>query len=157
MPHSYQTTRRIEFAETDMAGLVHFSNFHRYMEATEHAFYREIGLILDLESFEASWGLPRVRVECDYLSPARFQDLLEIRLLVLARRARVVHYAFAFQQAQSGVLVARGELVVCCVKRDPSARHLTAAPFPPEFQRLVEEAPQELIQAFPGSSRQRQE
>ena len=35
--------RRVEFAETDMAGQVHFSNFFRYMEAAEHAFFRSLG------------------------------------------------------------------------------------------------------------------
>ena len=44
MAYEYKMTRRIEFAETDMAGIVHFSNFFRMMEATEHAFFRSLGL-----------------------------------------------------------------------------------------------------------------
>ena len=43
MPYEFKLTRRIEFAETDMAGIVHFSNFFRMMEATEHAFFRSLG------------------------------------------------------------------------------------------------------------------
>ena len=39
----FKLTRRIEFAETDMAGIVHFANFFRMMEATEHAFFRSLG------------------------------------------------------------------------------------------------------------------
>ena len=39
MPH-FQTTRRIEFGDTDMAGIVHFANFFRFMEAAECEFLR---------------------------------------------------------------------------------------------------------------------
>ena len=40
MPSEFKHTRRIEFAETDMAGIVHFANFFRMMETTEHEFFR---------------------------------------------------------------------------------------------------------------------
>ena len=32
MPYEFKAVRRVEFSETDMAGIVHFSNFFRYME-----------------------------------------------------------------------------------------------------------------------------
>ena len=37
-------TRRVQFYETDAAGIVHFSWFFRYMEEAEHALWREAGL-----------------------------------------------------------------------------------------------------------------
>ena len=40
--HEFTITRRVEFSETDMAGIVHFSNFCRYMEHAEHAFFRSL-------------------------------------------------------------------------------------------------------------------
>ena len=43
MAHSYTTTRRVTFAETDLAGILHFSNSFRYMEEAEHAFFRSLG------------------------------------------------------------------------------------------------------------------
>ena len=46
MPSEFKLTRRIEFAETDMAGIVHFANFFRMMESTEHAFFRSLGLTI---------------------------------------------------------------------------------------------------------------
>lgn len=36
--------RRVEFAETDAAGIVHFSSFFLYMEQAEHALFRSLGL-----------------------------------------------------------------------------------------------------------------
>ena len=44
--------RTVEFAETDMAGIVHFSNFFRWMEATEHAFFRSLGFTLHHQELE---------------------------------------------------------------------------------------------------------
>src|SRR5215831_6794970 len=44
MPEPFRTQRRVEFADTDMAGIVHFANFFRYMEAAEVEFLRSRGL-----------------------------------------------------------------------------------------------------------------
>ena len=46
MPYEFKAVRRVEFSETDMAGIVHFSNFFRMMEATEHAFFRSLGFTI---------------------------------------------------------------------------------------------------------------
>jgi acyl-CoA thioester hydrolase len=43
MAFEYKVRRRVEFSETDMAGIVHYSNFFRYMEAAEHEFFRSLG------------------------------------------------------------------------------------------------------------------
>ena len=44
MPVStFITHRRVEFSDTDMAGIVHFANFYRYMEQAEHDFFRSLG------------------------------------------------------------------------------------------------------------------
>ena len=40
MADPFRTTRLVEFGDTDMAGIVHFANFFRYMESAEHAFLR---------------------------------------------------------------------------------------------------------------------
>ena len=40
MPYEFEMTRRVQFAETDMAGVMHFANYFRLIEEVEHAFYR---------------------------------------------------------------------------------------------------------------------
>ena len=35
--------RRVQFYETDLAGIVHFSWYPRYMEEAEHAMWRDAG------------------------------------------------------------------------------------------------------------------
>jgi len=43
MPYEFKATRQVEFSETDMAGIMHYSNFFRFMETAEHGFYRSLG------------------------------------------------------------------------------------------------------------------
>ena len=43
MGFDFTHQRQVEFAETDMAGIVHFANFFRWMESAEHAFLRSLG------------------------------------------------------------------------------------------------------------------
>ena len=42
----FRYSRRVQFAETDLAGIVHFSMFFRYMEEAEHALWRAAGLTI---------------------------------------------------------------------------------------------------------------
>ena len=40
MSAPFRVSRRVDFCDTDMAGIIHFSNFFRYMEFAEVAFLR---------------------------------------------------------------------------------------------------------------------
>src|SRR5579864_8854478 len=96
MAFEYQHTRRVEFSDTDMAGIMHFSNFFRFMEVTETAFMRSLGLSVVLSNCGLDVCLPRVHAECDYLLPLRFEDEVQIRLLVEKKGTRTVTYQFRF-------------------------------------------------------------
>ncbi len=43
----FRYARRVQFAETDLAGIMHSSNFFRYMEEAEHALWRAAGPSID--------------------------------------------------------------------------------------------------------------
>ena len=60
MPSESNITRRVEFSETDMVGIVHYSNFFRYMETAEHAFFRSIGYSIISNQTNPPVGWPRV-------------------------------------------------------------------------------------------------
>jgi 4-hydroxybenzoyl-CoA thioesterase/acyl-CoA thioester hydrolase len=106
LSQSFQVTRRVEFRDTDMAGIVHFSVFFTYMEQAEHEFLRSLGLgvIAKVEGQEISW--PRVSATCDYRRAIKFEQLIDITLSV--------SYDFRFEH--SGQLVAEGRITaVCCL------------------------------------------
>jgi len=114
MPYEFKLTRRVEFAETDMAGIVHFSNFFRMMEATEHAFFRSLGFSIHSAAEGATVGWPRVSAACDYQRPLRFEEEVEIQLLVAEVRSRSIRYQFVFRQPGTDVEIARGNVAAVC-------------------------------------------
>jgi acyl-CoA thioester hydrolase len=143
MAHEFKLRRQVEFAETDMAGIVHFANFFRYMEETEHAFFRSLGLSIHASSGERVVTWPRVHAECDYLLPLRFEDEVEVHLQVQERRAKTVHFRFTFQKlnAQPPQVVARGSLVTVCVSHEPATGRMNSIAIPAGVAALIEPAP----------------
>ena len=138
--HEFTTTRRVEFNETDAAGIVHFSNFYRYMEYAEHAFFRSLGRSIADAELEIGW--PRVHSHCDYKKPLKFEDEVEINLLVSDKTSKSITYQFRFRVDNAEV--ARGGFTVVCV-RLTEAGEMKAASIPPEIAALIEAAPEEKL------------
>ena len=115
---TFTTTRRVEFADTDVSGLVHFSRFFVFMETAEHLFLNSLGanVHMDYEGHEIGW--PRVKATCEYLSPIGFGDVVEIHVSVSRKGTKSMTYAFDFRKGETQV--ARGEITaVCCVLGEP--------------------------------------
>ena len=116
MPSEFTIKRQVEFHETDMAGIMHFANFFLWMESCEAAFYRSLGLPLISFIPGQVVGWPRVNVSCQYLSPLRFNDLVEVKLYVKKLGTRSVTYVFQFHK--DAKVVAQGEVTAVCVTGD---------------------------------------
>ncbi len=113
MPEPFQTSRLVEFHDTDMAGIMHFASFLIYMESAEHELYRSLGLSLHEEVDGELISFPRVAVTCDYSSPARCEEILDIAVSVTRIGAKSISYEFRFTRA--GTLLAIGKMTcVCC-------------------------------------------
>lgn len=114
MPDHYRSKRRIEFADTDMAGIVHFSRFFVFMETAEHEYWRHRGLSVHLEHDGDLISWPRMSASCDYRRPARFEDELDIHLLIERQGGKTLTYQFDFFNGDE--LLARGQLkTICCI------------------------------------------
>jgi YbgC/YbaW family acyl-CoA thioester hydrolase len=140
MPFEYRTKRRVEFADTDTAGVVHFSNFFKYMEMAEHEFFRWLGLSVHatVDGRTISW--PRVRAECTYRAPARFEEVLDVHLVVREKRTKSLAYDFRFFNQQK-TLVARGSVTAVCTVLDPITGRFAAIPIPQFIGEKIEAAP----------------
>lgn len=113
MPTLFHTSRFVEFSDTDMAGMMHFSAYFRYMEAAEHELLRNLGFSVYSEIDGTPVSFPRVAASCEFHSPACCEDVLEIDVTVRRVGTKSVTYGFAF--AQHGRDVATGEMTsVCC-------------------------------------------
>ncbi len=123
MSVAFTTTRRVEFADTDMAGLVHFTTYYRMMESVEHEFLRSLGtsvLNRDDDGRTVSW--PRLAAECEFHTPAFFEDELEIsvRVASLGRSSLVLNYEF--RRADQRIANGRMKTVCCEVQEGESLR-----------------------------------
>jgi len=149
MPYQFTMTRRVEFSDTDMAGIMHFSNFFRFMEAAEHAFFRSFGASVVTSDGSRKIGFPRVRVACRYHRPARFEDDLTVRLIVREVRARRIRYEFLFHREQEtqGRPLARGEMEVACVEHAGDGV-LRATDIPSEILEHIQSAPSSVIESL---------
>ena len=115
----FATTRRVEFGDTDMAGIMHFSNFFRFMEVAETDFLVARGLSVSWLENGVKWGFPRVSAACDYAKPAKFADVLTIAVSLEKLGKKSVSYRFDFTN-QRGEPVATGRMTaVFCRANGP--------------------------------------
>ncbi|HWA28323.1 MAG TPA: thioesterase family protein [Lacunisphaera sp.] len=144
MPSEFRHTRIVEFSETDMAGIMHFSNFFRWMEACEAGFYRTLDLPLISFVPGTVVGWPRVSASCTYKAPLRFNDTVEVRLLVKEVRTKAVIYVFQFRQVVAGkvlpAIMAEGEIAAVCVTGDAAGK-MVAQPIPAAVRAKLAVAP----------------
>lgn len=114
-PMSFSTTRRVEFRDTDAAGIVHFSVFFPMMEVAEHELLRslDISVLPRAEAGNDPLSWPRVAASCNYLAAARFEDQLRIDVRVAKIGTSSVQYEFRFVRDEQ--LIAEGKVTsVCC-------------------------------------------
>ncbi|TDU66529.1 acyl-CoA thioester hydrolase [Prosthecobacter fusiformis] len=146
--HRHTLTDRVQFADTDMAGIVHFSNFFRYIERVEHDFFRALGMSIWDKSAEIPVdervGWPRVHVSCDFRAPLVFEEEFTMELLVEEVRPKTLRYLVRFWK-QDGALSAEGKLVAACVRRDPATGKMKAVTIPDRIRSRITAAPPELL------------
>ena len=119
MGQPFSWKRQVEFCETDAAGIVHFSSLIVYMEQAEHALLRSVGLSVAPSATSSretqplpplSW--PRVRVECDFVKPARFEDLLIVHVGIAAMGGKSITYESKITRESDTIAV--GKIVSVC-------------------------------------------
>lgn len=84
-------TRRVTFADTDAAGVVHFSKILCYVEEAIHAYLLELNL--DVVSSREGW--PIVKVDVDYRRPLHFNDEVDISIEPFSSGRSSVSWSFA--------------------------------------------------------------
>jgi acyl-CoA thioester hydrolase len=134
--HQIVTRRRVEFSDTDMEGIIHFSRFFIYMETAEHQFLNALGTSVAGWIDGSRLGWPRTAVACEFLRPVRFEDEVDIRLFVLRKGARSITYGCEFRH--QGELIARGQsTAVCCVTKEEGG--LRSIDIPSSLAERIEE------------------
>lgn len=133
----FRTSRRVEFADTDMGNLVHFSRFFVFMETAEHEFLASLGYTVHFQLDGRTIGWPRLEARCQYLSPARYGDRLDIHLRVARKGRTSMTYDFTFRVGDR--TVARGRIASICCRLD-GADGLEPIPIPEALAEKIEES-----------------
>jgi acyl-CoA thioester hydrolase len=118
MPAEYRYQRRVQFHETDQAGIVHFSCYFKYMEEAEHALWRHVGM--SIAPPKPEFGFPRVTATCDFKAPLKFEDELEVQIAVESIGRSSIRYACTLRRGTE--VVATGSMTSVCVTRDEDGR-----------------------------------
>jgi YbgC/YbaW family acyl-CoA thioester hydrolase len=143
--HEFRHRRIVEFAETDMAGILHFANYFRWMEAAEHAFFRSLGLCVHTDAADGPFGFARGHAECTFQAPLRYEDRVELHLRVREIRRTSIRYEIVFRRlGDDGAPaedVARGSLTAVCVARPKGETRMRAIDIPAAVRARVGVAP----------------
>ena len=70
---------RVYYEDTDLAGIVYYANYLKFIERARTEFVRDLGVDQGVLKAEQGVVFAVRRVEADYLTPALFDDVLEVR------------------------------------------------------------------------------
>jgi 4-hydroxybenzoyl-CoA thioesterase/acyl-CoA thioester hydrolase len=120
-----------------MAGIVHFSEFFKYMEAAEHAFFRSMGLSIntDINGHHISW--PRVATSFEFHQPLRFEDHFAVTLTI--EKIGKSSLTYKCEVMLHGELMATGRTTSVCCEVIPR-KGIEKAPIPTELRAKFEHA-----------------
>lgn len=117
MPH-FQTTRRVEFHDTDLAGIIHFSSYFLFMEEAEHELFRSLGLRIHGYFPDGTvYGWPRVSATANFSAPAYYDDVLDVRLTLLRRGVRSLTIRYEFWRGDEQLAEGEMKTAYCRVIR----------------------------------------
>jgi len=139
MASDFVYTRRVEFADTDTANLIHFTALLKCREEAEHALYRSCDLVGFRWGEDSVFGMPRVSVSCDYLGAVRYGDEVDVRLRVREVRRKAIRYSAEFTVDRSGEreVVARSDWTVVCARREHGSRDWRGIEIPPPLRERL--------------------
>jgi acyl-CoA thioester hydrolase len=133
------TRRRIEFSDTDLGGVVHFSRYFIFMESAEDQFLRALGTGFTFQHEGREGGWPKVAASCEYASPARYGDEVDVHLSVSKVTRSTVSYQIVFRR--DGTVLARGRTTSVCCARKPAGGYESIA-IPASLAARLEVAPE---------------
>ena len=99
---------RVHWADTDAAGVVWHGNFFRWFESAEEEMYRALGRPRQALLDELGIMMPRVDVHAQFKSPARPDELLQIRLALTELSARRIAFGFDVREHGTNRFLAEG-------------------------------------------------
>lgn len=102
--------RRIDWADTDLAGICYYPAFARLADAAESFLFDQVGLL------DAFLRMPRVALDIAYKSPMRFNDIVDVHYSVA--RLGKTSYAGDFTIRRDGEITVTGTVTSALLDED---------------------------------------
>ena len=113
MTRAFHYRRLVQFAETDLAGIVHFSWMFRYMEEAEHALWRAAGLSIHQREDDMGW--PRVAASFEFRNPLRFEEEFDVLVRLQDGSRRSLRYDHTIVRGDT--VIGSGTMTAVCVSK----------------------------------------
>jgi acyl-CoA thioester hydrolase len=115
---------RVRFCETDLMGIVHHGSYVAYLEAARVEWLRRRGVSY------ASWAargmhLAVVELALKYRAPVRFDDELDVEVILGETRAASVRFDYRLLRASDQLLCAEGSTRLACVDDRQGLRRIS--------------------------------
>ena len=108
---------RVRYAETDQMGYVYYGNYAAYFEVARTEAFRQLGI--HYKEMEADGVMmPVLELKCKYLRPAKYDDLLTIRLILRKNPtlARILFEYEVYNQAKELLTIGETTMVFVDMK-----------------------------------------
>jgi len=118
--HSF--TLRVYYEDTDLAGIVYYANYLKYIERARSEWLRDLGV--DQAGLKVDQGVVFAvrRIEADYLRPARYDDLLTVTSACVEQSGARLVLSQTVLRGEETLFAALVTLV--CLDRDGRARRV---------------------------------
>jgi len=135
----YVAEVKVRFGDIDRAGVVYYPRFFHYFHvAFEEFFADRVGVPYHVLIDEKRIGFPAVRVECDYETPLRFGDVLEVGISVIRIGNSSVTFRYRVRNRTRRRSVADAQVTVACVDMDTFRPRRIPARYRRVFERHEE-------------------
>ncbi len=100
---SHTTEIRVRYGETDKMGVVYYGTYPLYLEVARTELMREHGIAYkNLE--ENGIQLPVIHLECDYLKPAFYDDIIKINTTIKELKGNKVIFEYKLFNADNQLI-----------------------------------------------------
>ena len=101
--YKFETSIRVRYGETDQMGYVYYGNYPLYYEVGRTEMLRSVGLTY--RSMEEEGILmPVISMNVKYIEPARYDDLLRIRIIIKELPTAKIHFFYEIYNEQDKLL-----------------------------------------------------
>lgn len=123
---------RIYYEDTDAAGVVYHANYLKFLERARTEYFRERGLSVS-ELADAGYIFPVVRMEIDFRSPARHDNLVRILTTPVKNSGSSFSMLQKIVRACDDRLLVSARVTLACVGPDLKVKRI-----PTEVRRTLD-------------------